>query len=78
VAWGLAYLLIWEGAVSRVSHGAARVSLSISARSLAAYVGQHAAPKNAVNWTTGLVFSLVVAVVALVLTARSLNHGEFT
>jgi ABC-2 type transport system permease protein len=77
VAWGLAYLLIWEGAVSRVSHGAARVSLSISARSLAAHVGQHAPPKNAVAWTTGLIFSLVVATVALVLTARSLDHGEF-
>jgi ABC-2 type transport system permease protein len=77
VAWGLAYLLIWEGAVARVSHGAARVSLSISARSLAAHIGQHAAPKNAVSWSTALIFSLAVGAVAMVLTARSLDHGEF-
>ena len=30
LAWGLAYLLIWEQAVARVSHGAARASLFIS------------------------------------------------
>lgn len=77
VAWGLGYLLIWEGAVARVSHGAARASLSVSARSLAAYVGGHPPPKNAVAWSTGLAFCLIVSVVALVLTTRSLDHGEF-
>lgn len=77
VAWGLAYLLIWEGAVARVSHGAARVSLSVSARSLAAYVGQHGPPRNAVSWPAAVVFSVVVAAVALVVTTRSLDHGEF-
>lgn len=77
VAWGLAYLLIWEGAVARVSHGAARVSLSVAARSLAAHVGQHGAPRNAVAWPTAVVFSAVVAAIALVVTTRSLDHGEF-
>jgi ABC-2 type transport system permease protein len=76
LAWGLAYLLIWEQAVARVSHGAARVSLFISARSLAAHVAHHAPPRNAVAWTTALVFPLVITVVALALTARSLDRGE--
>lgn len=76
LAWGLAYLLIWEQAVARVSHGAARASLFINTRSLAAHIAQHPPPKNAVVWGTGLVFPLVVAVIAVVLTARSLDRGE--
>jgi ABC-2 type transport system permease protein len=78
LAWGLAYLLIWEQAVARVSHGAARASLFINTRSLAAHVAQHAPPHNAVAWTTGLVVPLVVSVVAILLTARSLDRGELT
>ena len=55
LAWGLAYLLIWEQAVARVSHGAARASIFVNTRSLAAYVAHHSPPKNAVAWTTGLI-----------------------
>jgi ABC-2 type transport system permease protein len=76
LAWGLAYLLIWEQAVARVSHGAARASLFINSRSVAAYVAGRPPPHNAVAWGTGLIFPLVVAVAALVLTSRSLDHGE--
>jgi ABC-2 type transport system permease protein len=76
LAWGLAYLLIWEQAVARVSHGAARASLFVNTRSVAAYIAHHSPPKNAVQWETGLVVPLLVVVAALVLTARSLNRGE--
>jgi ABC-2 type transport system permease protein len=76
LAWGLVYLLIWEQAVARVSHGAARASLFINTRSVVAHIANHPAPRNAVSWTTGLIFPLVVAAVALVLTARSLDRGE--
>jgi ABC-2 type transport system permease protein len=76
LAWGLAYLLIWEQAVARVSHGAARASIFVNTRSLAAYIAHHSPPRNAVAWTTGLIFPLVVVVVALVLTSRSLDRGE--
>jgi ABC-2 type transport system permease protein len=76
LAWGLAYLLIWEQAVARVSHGAARASIYVNTRSLAAYIAHHSPPKNAVAWTTGLIVPLAVAVVALVLTSRSLDRGE--
>jgi ABC-2 type transport system permease protein len=78
LAWGLAFLLIWEQAVARVSHGAARTSLFINARSVAAHLAGHAPPRNAVAWTTGLIFPLVVTVLALVVTARSLDRGELT
>jgi ABC-2 type transport system permease protein len=76
LAWGLAFLLIWEQAVARVSHGAARASLFVNVRSLSAHLAHHAPPRNAVAWTTGLIFPLVVAGIALALTARSLDRGE--
>ena len=76
LAWGLAYLLIWEEAVARVSHGAARASLFVSAGSIAARIARHSPPRNAVAWTTGLAFALVVTAVAVYLTARSLDRGE--
>jgi ABC-2 type transport system permease protein len=78
LAWGLAYLLIWEQAVARVSHGAARISLFVNTRSLAAYLAQHPPPTNAVAWSTGLIFPLVVTLVALAVTTRSLDRGELT
>jgi ABC-2 type transport system permease protein len=78
LAWGLAYLLIWEQAVARVSHGAARASISISTRSLAAHVAQHSPPHNAVAWPTGLIFPVVVTLLAVVVTTRSLDRGEVT
>jgi ABC-2 type transport system permease protein len=76
LAWGLVYLLIWEQAVARVSHGAARGSLYVNTRSVAAHVAQHTPPRNAVAWTTGLIFPLAVTAIALVLTTRSLDRGE--
>jgi len=76
LAWGLAYLLIWEQAVARVSHGAARASLFVHTRSLAASVAGRPPPRNAVAWTTGLIFPLLVTAVALALTTWSLNRGE--
>jgi ABC-2 type transport system permease protein len=78
LAWGVVYLLIWEQAVARLSHGAARVSIFVNARSVAAHIAQHEPPRNAVAWTTGIVFPLFVAVVAWILTAAALDRGEVT
>jgi ABC-2 type transport system permease protein len=78
LVWGVAYLLIWEQAVARVSHGAARISLFISSRSVAARLANQAPPRNAVAWTTGLIFPLAVSAIAIFLTARSLDRGEIT
>jgi ABC-2 type transport system permease protein len=78
LVWGMAYLLIWEQAVARVSHGAARLSLFISARSVLAWIDGHQAPRNAVSPVTGIVFPAAVTIVALWLTRRSLDRGEVT
>jgi ABC-2 type transport system permease protein len=78
LVWGVAYLLIWEQAVARVSHGAARISIFISTRSVAARLANQSPPRNAVTWTTGLIFPLAVAAIAIFLTARSLDRGEIT
>ena len=78
LAWGLAYLLIWEQAVGRVSHGAARASLFINARSLVAYIADRPPPRNAVAPATAVILLLVVSGVAVLLTTRSLNRGEVT
>jgi ABC-2 type transport system permease protein len=76
LAWGLAYLLIWEQAVARVSHGAARASVFVASRSVTANIAGHEAPLNAVAPLTGVLFPLIVAAIAVALTARSLNRGE--
>jgi ABC-2 type transport system permease protein len=78
LAWGVAYLLIWEQAVSRISHGAARVSIFINARSVAAKVANQTPPRNAVAWATGVLFPLLVTVVAWVVTTWLLDRGEVT
>ena len=77
LAWGLAYLLIWEQAVARVSHGAARASLFVNARSVTAYLADHSPmPHNSVSPVVGVVFPLAVTAAALALTSRSLNRGD--
>jgi len=76
LAWGLAYLLIWEQAVARVSHGAARASVFVNTRSLAAYIANQAPPRNAVAPITGLVVPVAFSVAAVALTTRSLDRGE--
>jgi hypothetical protein len=38
--------------------------------------GHHPPPRNAVSPLTGVLFPLVVTVVALVVTTRSLDRGE--
>lgn len=76
LVWGLVYLLIWEQAVARLSHGAARLSLFINTRSLAARIAGHPPPRNAVSTPVGLILPLVVTAIAVAWTARSLNRGE--
>jgi ABC-2 type transport system permease protein len=77
LAWGLAYLLIWEQAVARVSRGAARASLFVNTRSLTASLAHHSPlPQNSVSPLVGLLFPLVAVAAALFLTSRSLDRGE--
>lgn len=66
--WGLAYVLIWEGAVARTARGAARLSINVHARSVVARVAHHPLPTNAAAMVTALAVPLVVAALAVVLT----------
>ena len=66
LAWGLTYVLIWELAVARISKGAARLSVSVYARSVLSEVGEVAKPLNAAAVPTSL---LVLSLVVLAATA---------
>jgi ABC-2 type transport system permease protein len=76
LAWGIAYLLIWEQAVARLSHGAARASLFVNAHSVMAYIADHPHIRLAVSPVTGVIVPLSVCAVALVATTRLLDRGD--
>jgi ABC-2 type transport system permease protein len=77
LAWGLAYLVIWEQAVARIAKGAARLSISVSTRTVAARLARHLPlPRNAMSMPVAVIVPAVAAAVALALTSRSLQRGE--
>lgn len=76
LAWGLAYVLIWEGAVARVARGAARASIQVQAQSLLADLTSQPPPRNAVAASTAVVASLAVIAVAVAVTARWLRTAD--
>jgi len=77
LAWGLAYLLIWEQAVARVAKGAARLSISVTSRTVVARLAHHdPLPRNAMSMPVAILVPLVVVAVAVALTSRSLDRGE--
>jgi ABC-2 type transport system permease protein len=79
LAWGLAYLLIWEQAVARVAKGAARVSISVTTRTITARLANHTPlPRNAMSMPVAVLVPALAIAVALALTSRSLERGEIT
>ena len=68
LVWGLAYVLIWEGAVAHAARGAARISIQVQVRSVLAAVCSHVPPRNAVATATGVIAPVAVVAVALALT----------
>jgi len=77
LAWGLAYLVIWEQAVARIAKGAARLSISVSSRTIAARLAQHdPLPRNAMSMPVAVLVPLAATAIALGLTTRSLRRGE--
>ncbi|HZQ59291.1 MAG TPA: ABC transporter permease [Acidimicrobiales bacterium] len=77
LAWGLAYLVIWEQAVARVAKGAARVSISVSTRTITARIARHfPLPRNAMSMPVAVFVPCAAALIAVVLTTRSLQRGE--
>lgn len=76
LAWGLAYLLIWELAVARVARGAARVSISVHVRSLLAEIADAAPPRNAVAASTALIALAVTLVLGFAVTTWWLHRTD--
>lgn len=76
LAWGLAYVLIWELAVANIAKGAARLSISVYSRSALAELGDLPEPRNAAALATALVVLGLVAVAAPVATSRMLARAE--
>lgn len=74
--WGLAYVLIWEGAVARTARGAARLSVNVHARSLMARIADHDLPTNASALATSIAVPLVVAVAAIAVTTWWLRNAD--
>jgi ABC-2 type transport system permease protein len=76
LAWGLAYVLIWEGAVARQARGAARISIQVYARSMLAKLADRPAPRFGVTPVTAGVVVAIITIAALILTTRLLTTTD--
>ncbi len=74
LAWGLAYVLIWEGFVARSATGPARLSVLVYARSVLADLAGHAPPRLAASIGTSVAVLLVTAVAGVAATTWSLRR----
>ena len=74
LAWGLAYVLIWEGFVARSATGPARLSILVYARSLLAAVADHAPPRLASSVPFAVAVPLLVCALALGATVAFLRR----
>ncbi len=59
--WGGAYLFIWELAVARLARGAARLSITIHARSIIAHLAHLEPPRN--QSSSVLAFSVLASII---------------
>lgn len=73
LAWGLAYILIWEGFVANAGSGAARLAVRSWTRSVLARVADVDLSLADASLVNGLLVPPLVAVVATVLAARRLR-----
>jgi ABC-2 type transport system permease protein len=74
LAWGLAYVLIWEGFVARSGTGAARLSILVYARSLLAALADHAPPRLAASVGVSIAVPLVIAAAGIAATTWALRR----
>jgi ABC-2 type transport system permease protein len=74
LAWGLAYVLVWELAVARIAKGAARLSVSVYSRSVLADIGNVDPPRNAAALATSLIVLAIVVVAAIAGTTALLRR----
>lgn len=73
LAWGLVYLLIWEGFVARAGRGPARLSVLVYAKSVLARLSEVELPELAASTSVAVAVPLAIAVAAAVLTTWRLN-----
>lgn len=76
LAWGLAYILIWEGVLANVGSGLARIALRLSTKSIAYRSFADAEVRYALSAGAAAVVLLVVTAVALTLAHRWLTNAE--
>lgn len=76
MAWGLAYILVWEGFVARAGDGAEALSIRSHTVSVLSRLADGPRRMWESTMTTGIVVPLVAAVVAAVLTTRRLQRQD--
>lgn len=74
LAWGVAYVVIWEGVVARSGTGAARLSVLSYARSLVAHLAGFPPPPRGVGPVVAVAVPLLVAAGAVAATVWSLRR----
>ena len=76
LVWGLAYLLIWEGAVARAAAGAARLSVQAYARSAMADLAGFLPPKPETTVATAVVVVALASAAAYAITVQWVTNAE--
>lgn len=74
LAWGLAYVLIWEGFVARSGTGPARLSILVYARSILAALGDHDPPRLGASVGVSVVVLVVIAAAGVAATTWFLHR----
>lgn len=76
LVWGLAYVLIWEGAVARSARGAAQLSINVYARTLVSRIADVELPRNASGMAAAVIVPLVFAGIAFAVTVWWLSKAD--
>ena len=76
LVWGLAYVVIWEGAVARAAKGAARLSVQVYARSVLADLANQPPPRQAAAVATSVLVVAAIVVGGYLLTVRWLQRAD--
>jgi ABC-2 type transport system permease protein len=76
LAWGLAYILVWEGAVANAGAGLAKLALRLSTRSIAHRGFSGAEIRFPLATSTATAVLVVVTVLSLALAMRWLDRAE--
>ena len=75
LAWGLVYLLIWEGFVARAGLGPARLSVLVYARSVLARLAEAELPRTAASMGVAVTVPLLITAAALGFTTWRLRQA---